>query len=330
MNSDLNEMKRIAVFTSGGDSPGMNACIRAVVKKALAENLEIFGIMRGYQGMIEDEFVQLHYHSIAGIIQQGGTILKSARSKAFMEKEGRQKAFDNLQKHSIDAVIAIGGDGTFTGADIFMQEFGIPFIGLPGTIDNDLYGTDNTIGYDTALNTIVQVVDKIRDTATSHDRLFIVEVMGRDAGFIALRSGIAVGASAVLVPETPTYVNTLIEKLRSDYRKDKKSNIVIVAEGDDSGGAYKIAEEINKEFNQFDTRVSILGHVQRGGAPSAYDRVLASRLGVAAVEALISGRKGEMVGVMNHKIAFTPFDHAIKHNKTLNQSLLDLAYILGQ
>ncbi len=323
-------MKRIAVFTSGGDSPGMNACIRAVVKQALAKNIEVLGIMRGYQGMIEDDFVELSYNSIAHIIQRGGTILKSARSQDFMTVEGREKAAKNLLKHQIDGVVAIGGDGTFTGASIFMKEHNIPFIGLPGTIDNDLYGTDNTIGYDTALNTVVEAVDKIRDTATSHDRLFIVEVMGKDAGFIALRSGIAVGAADVLVPETPTYIKALIEKLKSDYRADKKSNIVIVAEGDEFGGAYKVADHIKKEFTHFDIRVSILGHMQRGGSPSAFDRVLASRLGVASVNALIDGEEGKMIGVVNNQLKFTSFEKAIKHHKSLKPELLELAQILGR
>lgn len=323
-------IKRIAVFTSGGDSPGMNACIRAVVKKALAENIQIYGVVRGYQGMIEGDIIPLSYQNIANIIQKGGTILKSARSKAFLTKEGREKAFKTLKENEIDGVVAIGGDGTFTGASVFMKEFDIPFVGLPGTIDNDLYGTDYTIGYDTALNTVVDAVDKIRDTATSHDRLFIVEVMGRDAGFIALRSGIAVGAGAVLVPETPTYIDALIDKLKNDFRKDKKSNIVIVSEGDDFGGAYKVAEHIKKEFNIFDVRVTILGHLQRGGSPTALDRVLASCLGVASVDALLSGRKGEMIGLVNNEVTFTSFNKAIKHHKTLNKELLDLATILGQ
>ena len=325
-----NTMKRIAVFTSGGDSPGMNACIRAVVKKSLAENIQIFGVMRGYQGLIEGDVIELSYHNIASIIQKGGTILKSARSQDFMTKEGREKAFETLSKLKIDGVVAIGGDGTFTGASVFMNEFDVPFIGLPGTIDNDLFGTDNTIGYDSALNTVVEAVDKIRDTATSHDRLFIVEVMGRDAGFIALRSGIAVGAGAILVPETPTYIETLINQLKNDFRADKKSNIVIVSEGDDFGGAYKVAEHIKKEFNHFDIRVSVLGHMQRGGSPSAYDRVLASRLGVASVDALLSGRKGEMIGVVNNQLKYTSFEQSTKHHKTLNKDLLELATILGQ
>lgn len=322
-------MKRIAVFTSGGDSPGMNACIRAVVKTALQKNIQVHGIMRGYQGMIEGDFKELSYKDIANIVHKGGTILKSARSKDFMTKDGREKAFQNLKEFQIDGVVAIGGDGTFTGASIFMDEFNIPFIGLPGTIDNDLFGTDNTIGYDTALNTVVEAVDKIRDTATSHDRLFIVEVMGKDAGFIALRSGIAVGSAAVLVPETTTYIDKLLSKLKSDYRDDKKSNIVIVAEGDEFGGAYKVANHIKSEFSHFDIRVSILGHMQRGGNPSAYDRVLSSRLGVASVEALVNGRKSEMIGVVNNELAYTTFDKAIKHNKGLNSELLKLAESLG-
>ncbi|MFP5471565.1 MAG: 6-phosphofructokinase [Bacteroidia bacterium] len=323
-------MDKIAVFTSGGDSPGMNACIRAVVRKALHEGVEVFGIMRGYQGMIEGDIIPMYSNSVSNIIQRGGTILKSARSKEFMTVEGRKKAHESLKKHGITHVVAIGGDGTFTGASVFMKEFsGVDFIGIPGTIDNDLYGTDNCIGYDTALNTVVDAVDKIRDTAASHDRLFIVEVMGKDAGFIALRSGIAVGAEAILVPETPTYTNALIEKLRKGLRNNKMSSIIIVAEGDDSGGAYEVQKHIQQHFDCFDTRVSILGHIQRGGSPSAQDRVLASRMGVAAVEALLVGRKNEMVGIVNNQIQYTPFEQSVKHHLSINRSLLDLAEVLS-
>ena len=322
-------MKKIAVFTSGGDAPGMNACIRAVVRTSIANNIEVIGVKRGYQGMIEGDFIDLPSHAVANIIQRGGTMLKTARSQDFMTKEGRQKAFENLKEANVDGVIAIGGDGTFTGASIFNKEHKIPFIGIPGTIDNDLYGTDYTIGYDTAINTVVEVVDKIRDTASSHNRLFFIEVMGKDAGFIALRSGIATGAEAILIPETTTYIDELIAKLERGRRKNKTSGIVIVAEGDETGGAYKVAEKVKEKFNHYDTRVSILGHLQRGGAPSAMDRVLASKLGNQAVLSLLDGETNKMIGVINHKIALTSFANAIKHNKEINQDLLQLVEILS-
>jgi len=325
----MSRIEKIAVFTSGGDAPGMNACIRAVVRKAMHSNIQVVGAVRGYEGLINNDFVDFNYASVGNILQKGGTILKTARSMDFFTKEGRKKAFENVQKNNIDALVAIGGDGTFTGASIFTKEFNIPVIGIPGTIDNDLFGTDFSIGYDTALNTIVNAVDKIRDTANSHDRLFIVEVMGKDAGFIALRSGIAVGAEAILVPETQTYIDHLLHKLGGDRRKTKTGSIVIVAEGDDYGGAYKIAEAVKEKYNHFDIRVSILGHIQRGGNPSAFDRVLASRLGAGAVDALLNGRAGEMVGVINKELAFTPFKKAVKHHKDLNKQLLSLAEILA-
>ena len=322
-------MKRIAIITSGGDAPGMNACVRAVVRTALRNNLEVVGIVRAYAGMISGDFISMDFQSVSNIIQRGGTILKSARCDEFRTVEGRAKAAENLKKHNIDGVVAIGGDGTFTGAQIFYQEHGIPFIGCPGTIDNDLFGTDNTIGYDTALNTVVQAVDKIRDTADAHDRLFFVEVMGRDAGFIALRSGIAVGAETILIPETETFVDNLIERLKQSRAHKKTSSIIIVAEGDDGGGAYEIAEKVKQKYKQFETKVTVLGHIQRGGSPSAADRVLASMLGRAAVEALLEGRKNEMVGVINRKIAFTSFEKAIKHHQKINKNLLHLAELLS-
>lgn len=315
-------------MTSGGDSPGMNAAIRAVVRTALYYNLEVSGIMRGYEGMINGEFIPMNRKSVSNIIQRGGTILKTARSDEFRTKEGRKKAYDQLVKHKVDALVAIGGDGTFTGAKIFIKEFGMPILGLPGTIDNDLIGTDYTIGYDTAINTVVQAVDKIRDTAESHDRLFIVEVMGRDSGLIALRSGIGVGAEAILIPETKTDINALFKRLEKG-RKDKSSKILIVAEGDDAGGAFEVAEQVKARFPKYDTRVSILGHIQRGGSPTCMDRVLASRLGVAAVESLIAGRKGEMIGICNNKIHYTPFKNAIKHISEVNPSLLKIVEILS-
>ena len=322
-------MKRIAIITSGGDAPGMNACVRAVVRTALRNNLEVVGIVRAYAGMISGDFIPMDFQSVSNIIQRGGTILKSARCDEFRTVEGRAKAAENLKKHNIDGVVAIGKDGTFIGAQIFYQEHGIPFIGCPGTIDNDLFGTDNTIGYDTALNTVVQTVDKIRDTADAHDRLFFVEVMGSDAGFIALRSGIAVGAETILIPEKETFVDNLIERLKQSRAHKKTSSIIIVAEGDDGGGAYEIAEKVKEKYKQFETKVTVLGHVQRGGSPSAADRVLASMLGKAAVEALLEGRKNEMVGVINRKIAFTSFEKAIKHHQKINKNLLHLAELLS-
>jgi len=322
-------MKRIAVFTSGGDAPGMNTCLRAVVRTALQYNIEIFGIVRAYEGMISGDFIPLEFNSVSNIIQRGGTILKSARCEEFRTVEGRKKAAAQLKRFKIDGVVAIGGDGTFTGAQIFNKEHGIPFIGCPGTIDNDLFGTDNTIGYDTALNTVVEAVDKIRDTADAHDRLFFVEVMGRDAGFIALRTGIAVGADAVLIPENETFVDSLIQRLELGRAHMKTSSIIIVAEGDDGGGAYEVARKVKEKFNHYETKVSVLGHIQRGGSPSAADRVLASIVGKAAVEALLEGRENEMVGVINRKVAFTSFEKAIKHNCEINKELLHLAESLA-
>lgn len=323
----MGAIKKIGVFTSGGDSPGMNAAIRAVVRSAAHYNLEVAGILRGYDGLINGEIIPMDRKSVANIIQRGGTILKTARSAEFMHPEGRKKAFENIKKQQIDALVAIGGDGTFTGANIFIQEFNIPVMGLPGTIDNDLIGTDYTIGYDSAINTVVSAVDKIRDTAESHDRLFIVEVMGRDSGLIALRSGIGSGAEAILIPETKTDLPHLLDRLEHG-RKDKSSKIIIVAEGDDVG-AMLVADAVKQKFPNLDTRVSILGHMQRGGSPSCMDRVLASRLGVAAVEALLGGRKGEMVGVVNNQIHYTPFGQAIKHIAEVNPNLLKLVEILS-
>ena len=322
-------MKTIAVLTSGGDAPGMNACIRAIVRTGLHHGMEVYGIMHGYQGMIEGQFKLLCSDDVGNILQRGGTILKSSRSQDFLTKEGRQKAFDNLKKHGIEGVIAIGGDGTFAGAKVFMEEHQIPFIGLPGTIDNDLIGTDYTIGYDTALNNVLQAVDKIKDTAASHDRLFFVEVMGKDAGFIALRSGIGVGAAAILIPEVHTDLEGLIENLRQAYSRKKTSSIIMVAEGDDAGGAYKIAESVKAALPQYDTRVSILGHQQRGGSPSALDRMLSSQLGNEAVNALLANKHSVMVGIVNKKVCYTPFEQAIKHHDKVNTDFLKLADILA-
>src|ERR1019366_1000358 len=321
-------MKKIAVFTSGGDSPGMNACIRAVVRTAIVHNMEIMGIRHGYDGLINNEFIPLDARNVANIIQRGGTILKTARSKEFLTLEGRKKALENLIKHNIDGIIAIGGDGTFKGALEFSEICKIPFIGCPGTIDDDLIGTDFTIGYDTAINTVVEAVDKIRDTAESHDRLFFVEVMGRDAGLIALRSGIGVGAESILMPETKTDIEDLIKRLEGG-RKSKSSKIIIVAEGDEAGGAFTIAEQVKKRLSDYDTRVTILGHIQRGGNPSAMDRVNSSRIGFAAVEALMAGKQGEMVGIVDKKVVYPPFKNAVKHTQCLDKDLLRMLKILS-
>lgn len=316
-------------MTSGGDSPGMNAAIRATVRMGIFCGLDVFGIYRGYEGMIDGQIEMMFSHSVSNIIQRGGTILKTARSQRFMAYEGRLKAYQNLVDNNIDALVAIGGNGTFTGASIFDKEFNFPIIGLPGTIDNDLYGTDSTIGYDTAINTVVDAADKIRDTATSHDRLFFIEVMGRDAGFIALRSGIACGAEFILVPETTTYINNLARLLKHDWRRNKTSGIVIVAEGDDEGGAYEIARKVKEQLPEIDTRVTVLGHIQRGGAPSAFDRVLASTLGSVAVKGLLEGQRGVMAGIVDRKVVYTPFEKAIKHHKDINHELLEMSRILA-
>ncbi len=322
------QLKRIAVFTSGGDAPGMNACIRAVVRSAIYYKMDVFGIRRGYSGMIEGDIFRMNSRTVSGIIQHGGTILKSARSQEFRTKEGREKAYKNLQQHQIDAIVVIGGDGSFTGANIFSNEYPIKVIGIPGTIDNDLNGTDFTIGYDTATNTAVEAIDKIKDTADAHDRLFFVEVMGRDAGFIALKSGISCGAEAILIPEVNQSIEELIETLRMG-RPSKNSSIVVVAEGDELGGALEIAKQVNEEFRQYETKVTILGHLQRGGSPSCSDRVLASRLGLAAVEALKENKSGYMVGVKNNQLEYTPLSEAIKHGPRLSEDLIRLAKIIS-
>ncbi|HKG05185.1 MAG TPA: 6-phosphofructokinase [Pedobacter sp.] len=326
----MNKIKNIGVLTSGGDSPGMNAAIRAVVRAGIYYDLQVTGILRGYEGLINGDFIEMDRKSVANIIQRGGTILKTARSDAFRTVEGRAKAYDQLKKNNIDALIVIGGDGTFTGAKLFSHEFDLPVLGLPGTIDNDLEGTDFTIGYDTAINTVINAVDKIRDTAESHDRLFIVEVMGRDSGLIALRSGIGVGAEAIMIPEANMGVEGLVTRLETG-RKGKASKIIIVAEGDEVGGAFNVGEVLKSKFPAYDIRVSVLGHIQRGGKPSCMDRVLASRLGVAAVEGLLHGQSGEMVGLKNKEILFTPFDHAIKHidAKEISPAWLKLVEILS-
>ncbi|MFC3414965.1 6-phosphofructokinase [Algoriphagus hitonicola] len=323
-------MKKIAVFTSGGDSPGMNACVRAVVRTAIFKGLEVYGIYRGYEGMIDGEIKRMHSYSVSNIVQRGGTILKSARSEKFKTPEGRKKAFENLKALGIEGLIAIGGDGTFTGAKIFNEEFGIPVVGCPGTIDNDIYGTDYTIGFDTAVNTALEAIDKIRDTAAAHDRIFFIEVMGRDAGFLAVESGIGGGAEFVMVPETATDLDAVVKSLKN-LRKSKSSSIIVVAEGDDEGNAEeimaKIKSKIKDESKEF--KVTTLGHIQRGGNPTARDRVLASRCGMAAVEGLLIGKSSCMAGVMNQEVVYTPFTDCIGKTKPLIEDHLKLIDILS-
>jgi 6-phosphofructokinase 1 len=323
-------MKRIAVFTSGGDAPGMNACIRAVVRTALYNNLQVYGVMRGYQGMIEDEFKPMTSRSVSNIIQRGGTILKTARSMDFMKEEGMNRAYQNLKNHQVDGIVAIGGDGTFKGAEAFCTRFpDIKIMGVPGTIDNDLAGTDFTLGFDTALNTVIDAVDKIRDTAASHDRLFLIEVMGRDSGCIALWAGVAGGAEAVLLPEKATDFDALAKRLDSGKEKNKSSSIIIVAEGEKNGGALEVAAELKKRIAGYDTKVTVLGHIQRGGSPSVKDRTLAARFGVKAVEALIAGDSRKMVGITNNHISFTPFANATKQHDPLDEDLFHIVDILS-
>ena len=321
--------KHIAVLTSGGDAPGMNAAIRSVVRSCSHFNLECSGVYRGYQGLIEGDIRPLNPRSVNNIINKGGTKLKSARSLDFHDKKGRQKAYENLKKHNVDALIIIGGDGSFTGGMIFEQEHKIPVIGVPGTIDNDIYGTSHTIGYDTALNTVVEAIDKIRDTAISHNRLFFVEVMGRDAGLIALRTGIAAGAEGILIPETPTDLNQLVNYLKTDFKKKRRSGIIIVAEGDSEGGAYEVAKKVQEQFPNWETKVTVLGHIQRGGKPNGFDRILASRMGHGALLALKQGRNREMIGIKAGKLVHIPIEKAIKHNVAISQYLLDLVKALS-
>lgn len=320
---------KIGVLTSGGDAPGMNAAIRAVVRTCVYNNIEVDGIFQGYQGLIDGDFKRLNERSVARILGRGGTILKSSRCKEFFEKEGRKKAFDNLKKHQIDALITIGGNGTFTGAHLLHQEFGIQVMGVPGSIDNDLFGTDHCIGFDTATNTVVDAVDRIRDTATSHNRIFFVEVMGRNSGFIALKAGIATGAIAIVLPEDEMSIEDLVTTLKSSEESGKSSSIVLVAEGSKSGGAYEIAKMVNERYNEYETRVSVLGHLQRGGAPSCYDRVIASRMGVAAVEGLMEGRTDVMTGIINDTEAYTPLADSIGKRNLPNRDELRIARILA-
>jgi len=322
-------IKNIGLLTSGGDAPGMNACVRAVVRTATYNDVKITGIIAGYEGLINGEFKELNSSAVGNIIQKGGTILKTARSARFMEKEGRQLAYENFKAAGLDALIVIGGDGSFKGAQVFSDEFLVPVIGIPGTIDNDLFGTDFTIGYDTAINTVVEAVDNIRDTAASHNRLFFVEVMGRDAGLIALRSGIACGAEAILIPETKTHVDRLIAQLERGWKRQKSGHVIIVAEGDDAGGAFKIAELVQKKFDKLETKVCILGHIQRGGNPSCMDRVLATRLGYESVVALLEGKSKVMCGQMAGKIVFTPLSQAVKHNHDINKRIIEMAEIMA-
>ncbi|MCA6068856.1 6-phosphofructokinase [Chryseobacterium sp. RG1] len=322
-------VKKIAVLTSGGDSPGMNAALRAVVRTANYYNIECYGVREGYNGLIHDDFLKMGPRSVKNIINQGGTILKSARSTEFRTKEGRQQAYDNCVKYGIDGLVCIGGDGTFTGAKIFNEEFGIRVIGVPGTIDNDIFGTDNTIGYDTALNTAMDAIDKIRDTATSHNRVFFVEVMGRDAGFIALNSGLATGALDILIPEKKDSIDELFANFRTAEKSGKSSSIVVVAEGEKLANVYELAEKTKVSFPDYDIRVAILGHMQRGGSPSCADRVLASRLGYGAVTGLMEGKTNVMAGMRSNDVVYTPIEEAIKKHNEINQDLLLISEILA-
>lgn len=325
-----NSIKRIGVFTSGGDAPGMNACIRAVVRTAIYEGKKVSGILHGYQGMIDRNFIDMDSRSVSNILQLGGTILKTARCLDFRTTEGRLKAYNNITEEGIDALVAIGGDGTFTGAEVFSREFNIPVVGVPGTIDNDLYGSDFTLGYDTANNTVIDAIDKIRDTAASHDRLFFIEVMGRDSGCIALNCGIAGGAEAILLPEKETGIDELIQKLESAAKDKKSSTIVIVAEGDKNGGAYNVAKRVQEKFDFYDAKVTILGHLQRGGSPSSFDRVLASRLGFAAVKNLLRGRTRIMVGLRGNEIVTTSLEEALRSKEfKLADDMIEMTNVLA-
>lgn len=322
-------LSKIGVLTSGGDAPGMNAAIRAVVRSAMYYNIEVYGIYRGYEGMITNDIKKLDTKNVAYILERGGTFLKSARSAAFRTSEGRKTAYENLRKHGIEALVVIGGDGSLTGAHLLFEEYGMPSIGIPGTIDNDLSGTDSTIGFDTACNTAIQAIDKIRNTASSHDRLFFVEVMGRDAGFIAINAGIGSGAAATLIPERKMPIENLIKRLNIRAKAKKQSNIVIVAEGGKSGGALEIAQKVKKILPQYDIKVTILGHLQRGGSPSSFDRVLASKLGLAAVEGLMHGKYDVMAGVINNKVVYTPIIKAIVDDKEVDEDDFRIAKILS-
>lgn len=322
-------IRTIGILTSGGDAPGMNAAIRAVTRTAIYNGYRVMGIKRGYYGLVYDEIEEFTSKSVSNIIQHGGTILKTARCKEFTTPEGRKRAYDNLLKAEIDALVVIGGDGTLTGARIFAEEYDIPIVGLPGTIDNDLGGTDRTIGYDTALNTIVEAVDKIRDTATSHERLFFVEVMGHMAGYLALNSAIASGAEAAIIPEMETEIDQLADLINRGFRKSKSSAIVLVAENPETGGAMGLAQRIKEEFEQYDARVTILGHLQRGGSPTAADRILASRMGAQAITALSEGQRNVMIGIKNGELVYVPFSKATTHTKTIDHEGVELVKMLS-
>ncbi|HTM67215.1 MAG TPA: 6-phosphofructokinase [Flavipsychrobacter sp.] len=325
----MSNIRKIGLMTSGGDSPGMNAAIRAVVRTAVYHELQVYGIRRGYQGMIEGDIFEMKTTDVANIIQRGGTILKTARSKEFLTEEGMKQAYDQLQKHGIEALILIGGDGTFRGATQFFERYTIPAVGLPGTIDKDLSGTDYTIGFDTAVNTAVEAIDKIRDTAEAHDRLFIVEVMGRDAGYIALNSGIACGAEDILIPELRTYIEQVLCRIDYDERRKKTVHIIVVAEGDDFGGAAELLKMVKERFPNIDTRATVLGHIQRGGSPTYADRVLASRLGYAAVNALLENNTQVMVGVINGELVYTPFRNVVKENAKMSDDMIEMIRVLA-
>lgn len=324
-----NSIRKIGILTSGGDSPGMNAAIRAALRTAFYHGLEIFGIRRGYQGMIEGDIFKMQTTDVSNIIQRGGTILKTARSKDFMTEEGMQKAYEQLKKNGIEGLILIGGDGTFRGAVEFFKRYTIPAIGIPGTIDKDLSGSDFTIGFDTAVNTAVWAIDKIRDTAEAHDRLFLVEVMGRDAGYIAIHSGIASGAEDILIPEQKTNINEVLDRIDRDERRKKTVHIIVVAEHDDFGGVKELHPVVQKRFPDMDIRSTVLGHIQRGGPPSAADRVLASRLGHAAVDALIRGETQVMAGIINDKLVYTPFERVVKQHTCIDEDMLEMIRVLA-
>jgi len=323
------KIKSIGVLTSGGDAPGMNAAIIAVVRTALYHDLKVFGIKQGYHGLVFNKIQEMRSQDVAAIIQRGGTILRTARCKEFMTEKGMQKAYDNIKKNEIDALIVIGGDGSFRGATEFSNRFKIPVVGIPGTIDNDIYGTDVTIGYDTALNTVVEAVDKIRDTASSHDRMFFIEVMGRDAGFLTLRAGLACGAEAILIPEVESDINKFVEYLENCYRRKKSSNIILVAEGEKEGGAFEVVRKLKPYLEGYDVRVSVLGHIQRGGSPSAYDRYIATKIGIESVWALLNNKTSIMVGIVNDKLVHIPIEKAIKLHKNIDIDEVQMIDILN-
>lgn len=320
-------IKSIGILTSGGDSPGMNAAIRAVTRAAIFSGMRVYGIYRGFRGLVFNEIEEFQTNSVSNIIKQGGTILKTARSEEFKTVEGRKRAYENLKKHNIDVLVVIGGDGSLTGAGIFANEFNIPVVGLPGTIDNDLNGTDTTIGYDTALNTIMESMDRLRDTATSHERLFFVEVMGRNCGYLALNSAIASGAEAAIIPEISIEKDQLAELIDQGFRKSKNSSMVLVAESEVTGGAMKLAERVKKQYPAYDVRVTILGHLQRGGSPTAEDRILASRMGVAAIQAFQENQRNVMIGIRENEIVYVPFKRAIKKEREISDELLEVLRI---